>query len=548
MAHTLITTNSGDSNSNSNSSSSINRNNSSYKSNRMHPYLEYIYRDMNRTYKALQAQIHRSRMQTANSTINKTQLTTHKINHTPATTTTKESMTQFSSVVESLLNQFTDYQTIQANIFQQQLAATLTNNNTVIPTISYPPLSPLCPPSDRIHDPARTHATARVMDLGHTKNSRTSHPSVTVGTETSSFLADIRPTASDRYSINKGTDTDMVTSSQFNSTLIKQELVSSRMNTTTDDATHTPWPSLRSSNTNTLGPSGSYYHALISAYKQLSLTRKQCRDSSSSTSTSSHSCQDHYNSPSTSTSCTSAELTHDQNTPSSYSPSSPARSLIRLKPLPRKFNADNAFTLSDYVRQLEEMFNRNPALFKKDSSRVQYALRSMSQYVLRFFEPFLNKSIPDNRNCLTRYYAFLEILEEKFEKSPSHEAKLAAKDQLLTIKQTGTMHSYITTIRDLSTIVRRSESSLINIFKKGISPEVKAFLVNPNQIKSLSDLQVASVKAYSTYRNLPLQKQQQSAKAAYPSRLMMVSVPVLCRSNNNVRSRCVSGQRSLPSP
>jgi hypothetical protein len=83
----------------------------------MHPYLEDIHRDMNRTYEALQAKIQRSRMQTV--------INNGKPVSTPATTPTitKEPMGQFSTTVESLIAQFTDY---QANSLKQ-LTASLIN-------------------------------------------------------------------------------------------------------------------------------------------------------------------------------------------------------------------------------------------------------------------------------------------------------------------------------------------------------------------------------------------------------------------------------------
>jgi hypothetical protein len=402
-------------------------------------------------------------------------------------------MIQFSAAVESLLNQFTEYQTTHAKTFQQQLTATLASSNTTIAAspakndtlfaaLDTPPLTPLGPSDHLQDDPAKTHAA---RDTHLTNSDR-----------------DFLDTGIDKYG-----GIDMDTTPQDNSVTIRQESASIRVDAMTiDGAKYTQYsPSQSSDNLRSIS-SGGYYYASTSESREHS--------SSPSTSKSTYSYRDHNSLPPPKSS-TSTKPTQDREEASSHSPAPACGTLNEITPLKRKYNADISFPLPDFIKQLEEVFDCYPAVFKfrKDRNRVQYALRSMSKHVSRYFEPFLNKSISDNRNCLTRYSTLKKILQENFGTMPSSTAKIEARSRLSNLKQTGTMHNYITTIRDLATIDRWSETTILNAFKKGISPEVLRHIGDIDQIQSLSQLQVTAARAYSSYRNLPeVQKQYQLAK------------------------------------
>ncbi|KAG0282847.1 hypothetical protein BGZ96_012790 [Linnemannia gamsii] len=461
-------------------------------------------------------------------------------------------MIQFTTTVESLLNQFTDYQTIQAEIFQRQLIATLTNSNTTIAIspakddamfaiLDTPPLTSMDPSSDDIQDDFATSHAARLtnVDVSETNPRRGQLPFVS--------SVDIHPT--NRNSTDTGMDKyggiDMDTTPRYNSATIRHGSVSTMVDTMTINGTkYTKFSiSSRSSNDIKSKSSGSYNYASTSGSKEHPSSQKR-RNSSSSTSTSSHSYRDHYSPqpstshssfsyrdhhspPSTSASSrsyrdhSSTQPTRDREAASSYPSASPTQTALdKIMPATRKYNADSQLTLPDFLKRLKETFDRHPEVFKVDSNRVQYALRSMSKHVLRYFEPFLNKSLPDNRKCLEKYPVFVKILNEKFGKYASTKAKLTAKTLLAGVKQSGSMQNYIAIIQHLATIDRWSEKTILNAFKKGISPEVLSLIGGVDQIQSLSKLQVTAVKAYAVYRNLPkVQKQHKLAKSsssAYP--------------------------------
>ncbi|KAF9900959.1 hypothetical protein EC991_006707 [Linnemannia zychae] len=179
---------------------------------------------------------------------------------------------------------------------------------------------------------------------------------------------------------------------------------------------------------------------------------------------------------------------------------SPKRARIEPAFLATSFNADYTLTLPDFLQQLNDVFDNYPDAFNTDADRIKYALQSMGEHPSRYFEPFLNKTVNDNYRYLKSYSQFIGIMEDKFGQSPSAASICEAIYQLSTLNQTGTMHSYITTFRDLTTVVRRDEYDLVRMFHMGLSKDVKDLITTP-YLLSLSQIQVAANKAYSKARS-----------------------------------------------
>ncbi|KAF9147612.1 hypothetical protein BG015_010717 [Linnemannia schmuckeri] len=495
----------------------------SSKGNRMHPYLEFIHRDMNRTYETVQAQIRRSRMESLS-----TQLSS-KIHINNSVPTAQEPMLLLSDAVESLLNQFTDS---QANSYQQLADYFLKNNsnNSTIATSSAdndtitaifatkrtPPLSTVSSPDHMLGDSARSPNCPVSHDITEMITLRTSRlasdasagmPLLSI--ETYHFNNDCQHSMEkdkDR-NIARDMDKDMDTAPSTSDPTIAEEPISAQTPDPTSSVMADRTLSLQSPSPVSISKDTAWpldkvavkEHGPTSTELTLIKTNAQPISSSITVSVSSSS----YKESKESLTFRESKNSLSPSTSASLSPSSSARTFAQLQPLLVKYNADNNLTLPDFVRQLKEIFDCNPVAIMSDADRVKFAIRSMGTHTARYFEPFLNKSVPDSRKCLTSYGVFLKTLEDRFGEPPSIDAVYDATVHLSTIKQTGTMCNYITTFRDLTAVLRLNEFLLVRIFRKGISPVVMSFLGNADNIKSLSMLQVAATRAYSMHRIQP---------------------------------------------
>ncbi|KAG0284321.1 hypothetical protein BGZ96_011297 [Linnemannia gamsii] len=501
------------------------------KGNRMHPYLNQIHQDMCRTYEALQAQIQRSRMQSI-----KTLQTLNNNNDNINLPSVRKSTVPFSAAMDSLLNQFSDYQATQVNSFQQLTASLLKNNNNNnnnnnsssnidtspagnsaitanLATMGTSPLSPAsgCCPLDLLQDESASSLT-RSMSLNVTEVTTpgTNPPTSNVSADASSSCAAMHHTYNDQpYSLDQNTDKDKdmdmdmdITPLKSNPTIVKEAA-----------PTQAPLPTDSATNVSPISSSPSFH----SDSEDTALSSNNCTIKPEPTSTDSMT-------PTQPTNCsTGSILLSSSSAPSSKEPSTyqkskdrtpsasnstsllpspmPSHIPAQLKLLSVKYNADNNLTLPDFVKQLQEVFDHNPAVFRTDADRIKYALRSMGMHTSRYFEPFLNKSVPDSGKCLKSFTVFLKTLEDRFGEPPSLDAISSARAQLLALRQASiTMCNYIMIFQECAAIVRWEEDLLKLTFVAGISPEVSSLLGNSSNFLSLSMLQVAAAKAYSVYQ------------------------------------------------
>jgi hypothetical protein len=464
----------------------------------------------------------------------------------------QEPTVPFSAAIEPLLNQFSYFQATQANSFRQLTASLLNNDNdnnytnTTSPAGNGPitanlatmgtlPLSPAseCCSSDLLQDGSASSST-RSMRLVITEV--TSPPTSQTATDvsaddSSSYSAMHHPDNDRQHLMNHITDTDTdkdkttdtkedkcmdmdmdmdidmgITPLTSNPTIVKEPTPTWAPFPTDSVMNVGPMstaPSFQSGSEDAVSSSNNV--AIQQEPTPTDLTTPAQPTSRSAGSLSSSSSPSLLSPPSCLGSSASQKL-KDPTPSSSVSISLPPSSTsshipAQLKLLSVKYNADNNLTLSDFVKQLLEVFDYNPTVFRTDTDRIKYALRSMGAHTSRYFEPLLNKSVPDRGKCLTSFTAFLKKLEDRFGEPPSVDMVISATAQLLTLQQAGiTMCDYIMTFREYAVVVRWEDSLLMHMFHKGISPEVRALLGNANDFQSLSMLQVAAVKAYSVQR------------------------------------------------
>lgn len=175
----------------------------------------------------------------------------------------------------------------------------------------------------------------------------------------------------------------------------------------------------------------------------------------------------------------------------------------------------------------------------------------MGEQTILYFGSFHNKTVRGHQNCLSKYPALFTTLRFVFGKLPVPQAVIEARSQLMTIQQTGSMFSYIMAIQDLNTIVRWSEQVLMIFFKIGISSEIMPFFRNLDQCQTLSDLQVAASKVYTTHTGQRIRKvrhQFAAAKRVRRTQGINDNGLKLGRRRNQTWSTRNHGQMRLPRP